>query len=740
MIMPSHRINEWYQFILRNAGGDPFVCVGDFPNDLARKFASIGMSYRQVASVDNLDSSCNGIAWIVDGINENDAISKLAAAAKEHKPSRIYFELSPEAVKGLRPAIERAFFESGYRKHPNYHLYVEFSDSCYWNRQYIFERTPEACLDGFSNQHGLNQKEAGLHRDMLRDSDRRADAHTMRYHWASQYIHFHDVVLDAACGLGYGSSILAHNSQCSKVIGLDKSDYAIDYAWSAYGSVSNQLEFSACDVTNLGHIKDNTIHDVVSFETLEHLEDPAPFLRECKRVLIPGGRFICSVPNNWADETGKDPNPYHFQVYTKEKLIRQLSEFFIVEHVYSQKAGDGFRKFPENVRVLSEVDKSTPEEEAEWWLVVGMKDPVGAPKTGFKAHYYPQMEVAGSNIGAFERDYENPWMVYSSVIPGVRTSSKEVLLDLSNRNLKRATPASPDRGAMLCVLGYQYLETGNRTELEKVTRDIEEYLTHKASTPHQLRWTISLRFLLGRIFMELGDNATAKKYFLDCANEDCLKFGPTLGTKTVEALFLHGWLLYLEKKIPAAMESWKRGVFESERILKTSGWNELRGREDLPFDWGFVEAMVILQKAQQCAFAIYAINSGIYEHDQLDFEIIYSSTRKNCINSGHIEYLNSHIQSLVAHIQNQAKHIQGLTNNNQTLTENNLALTEQIQSLSREKETGLEKISHLQSENDAGVKVVADLKTYIKILEGDLEKKNLIIQKLRGKVSVSQTT
>ena len=114
--------------------------------------------------------------------------------------------------------------------------------------------SPDACLKEFGNQYGTNQAEAGLHRDMLRDTDRRADAHTMRYHWAAQYIRCHDVVLDAACGLGYGSSIIAHNSECSKVLGLDNSDYAIRYAQSAYTTDSKRVEFSARDVADLSHL------------------------------------------------------------------------------------------------------------------------------------------------------------------------------------------------------------------------------------------------------------------------------------------------------------------------------------------------------------------------------------------------------------------------------------------------------------------------------------------------------
>lgn len=704
MNMPTYRIEEWYRFILENRAGGPFICVGSFPPELARKFAAICLPYRQLDSLDDLDSSCDGIAWIVDGLSGAEAISRLAILAKARQPATLYFELAPEALTGRRPEIELAFFAAGYRKSPRYHAYVEYSDSCYWNRQYSFERMPEACLQKFSNRFGTNQAEAGLHRDMLRDTDRRADAHTMRYHWASTYLRPHDIVLDAACGLGYGSSILAHNSECAKVIGLDNSDYAIQYAKSAYAADSGRVEFAVRDLATLSDFKDASVHAIVSFETLEHLQNPALFLKECQRVLIPGGRFICSVPNHWVDENGKDPNPYHLQIYTRDILVKQLSEFFILEHVYAEKAGAGFLKFERDARELFETKLNAPEPEAEWWLAVGMKDPVGVAKGNFKNHFYPQMEAAETNLGAFGRDHEHPWMIASTVIRGLRTTSGQTLRDLTFRELALARKSSADQGAALCVLGYQLLETGDRSALSELINPIQEYLGAAGSNPHQIRWKISLKFLLGRIYMEWGDSEKAKEYFLGCAEEDCLQFGPTLGTKPVEALFFCGWLFYQQKQKSHAVESWKRGIVEAERILKTSNWREIHGREDLPFDFGLAEIMIILQKAQQCAFAIYAVESGIYEPGLLDLQIIYNATLRNSINREHVLYLEDHNRYLMDQFLRKSEE-------NRQLGEENKSLSAAVHKLG------------------------GDQAAYIKALEAELEKKDKILKKLQRNLS-----
>jgi len=36
---------------------------------------------------------------------------------------------------------------------------------------------------------------------------------------------------------------------------------------------------------------------IASFETLEHIPNPDAFVAEAARLLRPGGKFICSVPN-----------------------------------------------------------------------------------------------------------------------------------------------------------------------------------------------------------------------------------------------------------------------------------------------------------------------------------------------------------------------------------------------------------------------------------------------------------
>ncbi|WP_422649192.1 class I SAM-dependent methyltransferase [Cupriavidus sp. H18C1] len=175
--------------------------------------------------------------------------------------------------------------------------------------------------------------------DMLRESGSRSDAHVFRYQLAARFVRPGDVVLDAASGLGYGSHLIWTGTKASKVIGIDGSEYAAKYASSNFGYADEGLEFREGFLPQCLHsIPDNSVDLVVSFETLEHVEDPEGLLAEFDRVLAPGGRFIGSVPNDWSDETGEDPNPFHLHVYTLEKFRQQLRARFAVEKFFSQTA------------------------------------------------------------------------------------------------------------------------------------------------------------------------------------------------------------------------------------------------------------------------------------------------------------------------------------------------------------------------------------------------------------------
>lgn len=219
--------------------------------------------------------------------------------------------------------------------------------------------------------------ERDLHMDMLREAGRRSDAHLARYEWARQWIQPGDVVVDAACGLGYGSALMWDGTEAARITGLDISDSAVAYARASFVPGRPGVEYRVADVETWDGWADSSVDCIVSFETLEHLVDPNRFIAGVRRVLRPGGRFLCSIPNLWVDETGNDPNPYHLHVFDLERLVETVSKALLVDDAWAQSAGGHGARFDPRrlLRPLGWPSRNAQlEGSAEWWLLVGVRE------------------------------------------------------------------------------------------------------------------------------------------------------------------------------------------------------------------------------------------------------------------------------------------------------------------------------------------------------------------------------
>ena len=157
--------------------------------------------------------------------------------------------------------------------------------------------------------------------------------HAGRYLFADSYVSG-KVVLDVACGSGFGSEMLARKAK--EVTGVDISPEAVRYCQEHYQKAN--LRFKRMDCYAL-EFPDSSYDVVVSFETIEHLRDQTVFLGEIKRVLKPGGFLILSTPNreNFAIYAKGRKNPFHVKELDKNELVRLLSSFVELEEVLGQR-------------------------------------------------------------------------------------------------------------------------------------------------------------------------------------------------------------------------------------------------------------------------------------------------------------------------------------------------------------------------------------------------------------------
>jgi ubiquinone/menaquinone biosynthesis C-methylase UbiE len=153
-------------------------------------------------------------------------------------------------------------------------------------------------------------------------------AHEARYEWACTMVKGMRV-LDGACGTGYGSSQLLA-AGAARVDGVDLSAESVAEATQSYAAP--HLAFQEADLCRL-EAPDESYDVVVSFESIEHVDDDAQYVSEMRRVLRRGGTFLCSTPNRTVTNPGatiqsKPYNPFHVREYTLAELRDKLSTQF----------------------------------------------------------------------------------------------------------------------------------------------------------------------------------------------------------------------------------------------------------------------------------------------------------------------------------------------------------------------------------------------------------------------------
>lgn len=147
-------------------------------------------------------------------------------------------------------------------------------------------------------------------------SQRIFELHCRRYETAARYV-AGKRVLDIACGVGYGSQMLGLAS-ASSVVGVDISAQTVQYARKNYQMLG--VEFVCADAEQFEWSEQFDI--VVSFETIEHLRNPAKFIGRIRNLLVPEGYFLLSVP---LGET-RHLDRYHLHKFSQQEVFCLLEQ------------------------------------------------------------------------------------------------------------------------------------------------------------------------------------------------------------------------------------------------------------------------------------------------------------------------------------------------------------------------------------------------------------------------------
>jgi SAM-dependent methyltransferase len=135
--------------------------------------------------------------------------------------------------------------------------------------------------------------------------------HHARYRWAALLARDQHV-LDAGCGTGFGTEILAR-SGARRVDAFDVSVEAVEHA---RGRVAGLADVVVGDLHRIP-FGDNSFGLATCFEAIEHVNDPQRALDELHRVLLPSGVLLVSTPNRGVYPEG---NPHHLHELSSEEF------------------------------------------------------------------------------------------------------------------------------------------------------------------------------------------------------------------------------------------------------------------------------------------------------------------------------------------------------------------------------------------------------------------------------------
>lgn len=137
------------------------------------------------------------------------------------------------------------------------------------------------------------------------------------YEFALPWIEGKDV-LDVGCGNAYGTALMA--AKARSIQGLDYDSETVAQNQQRYASITT-LSFKQGAVPPLP-FPDSTFDVVTAFQFIEHIEARQEFLRECLRVLRPGGRVLVTTPNV---KKSLARNPFHVHEYTFDEMRSEVA-------------------------------------------------------------------------------------------------------------------------------------------------------------------------------------------------------------------------------------------------------------------------------------------------------------------------------------------------------------------------------------------------------------------------------
>ena len=172
-----------------------------------------------------------------------------------------------------------------------------------------------------------------------------------------------DVVLDVGCGDGGNLNYCARRGAALILVDVDPDALAAAVERLA-GAPARTITPVVSDANPLP-IADGTATRIISTEVIEHVDDPAQFLRELARVGQPGALYLLTVPHPVSEHLQERlaapsyfEKPNHVRIIEQDAFVRMVEDAGLV---VESRAHDGFyRAMWLNLFWAANVDFTTP--------------------------------------------------------------------------------------------------------------------------------------------------------------------------------------------------------------------------------------------------------------------------------------------------------------------------------------------------------------------------------------------
>jgi 2-polyprenyl-3-methyl-5-hydroxy-6-metoxy-1,4-benzoquinol methylase len=155
--------------------------------------------------------------------------------------------------------------------------------------------------------------------------------HLARYKFARGFIKPSDLVLDIACGTGYGVRFLG--DFCKYIVGGDNNQETIAEASKRYAGENR--EFKKMNIKSI----EGEYDIIICFETIEHIShDDAPWaMASIKKALKKDGFLIMSTPKKLSrNRLSVNRVESHLYEYSYEEFYQMLSKYFLRPIIFTQ--------------------------------------------------------------------------------------------------------------------------------------------------------------------------------------------------------------------------------------------------------------------------------------------------------------------------------------------------------------------------------------------------------------------